>query len=524
MTHILFARGVRLRFALLGAAAALPLLAWAAPSAALIAGPAKAEPAPITAGDASATIPNGQGLAQAGYAAIKVGDLPRGAQDLAAALDAGGLAASQTRDIRLSLSDVLAQLGRPAESAAVLAPLAAEQSYDVQARLAFALDASGRKAEAVQAFLAAEALASTPEARLLMAKGRIYALVVLDRRAEAIAASEQLDRAGHLPGKDAIELAYISLKFGDDPLAERLFASANRQHQLSGAAALDAGYTARRSRHEADAVLYFKIGLATAPKPSTPAQAQARFELEREVAELSRRWGAYALLSYDNTRSVVAAGPGTNRGNSQAGFEAYYRPLGSNAGQPVEVFVRAFETLGSRRGDPTGAETLQGWIGIRDKPFASQNLVVEASRMVKLGRLSRNDWMVRAGYSATTGLDLRQDQSSWLLTHAFVDVARLFDAKETVAVAEGRLGRAFRLGPQGELILIPFVGLSATYDSGLSNPTAVGAGPGLWVRQWFRSEDLTAPQSYIDMVFQYRARVGGDRRAEGFIATLSVSY
>lgn len=466
--------------------------------------------------------PSAQQLAADGYSAASAGDKAGAAQKLKAALEAGGLPADQARTIRLTLSDLMAQLGQPAESVAALAPLASEQSYDVQARRGFALEAAGQKAEAAEAFLTAETHAPNADARLLMAKGRIYALVGLQRRADALAAITSLDQAGALPSKDAVELAYIAITYGDDGLAERLFARADALHQLSGAAALDAGYTARRAHHEARALAYFKAGLASLPAPTTPAEAQTRFQLEREVAELSRRWGVYAAMLYDNTNSVTASLPRSGSGNLQAGFEAYYRPLGYNAGRPLELFVRAFETLSSKRGDPTGGQTVQGWVGVRDKPFASQNLVLEASRVFKIGKTSRDDWMLRAGYSATGGLDLRQDHSSWPMRHVFLDIAHLIDSDETFVVAEGRLGWSYKVGSQ--LIVAPFLGASVAYDSGLADPTAVGVGPGLWFRPWFRSGDHVAPQSYVDLVLQYRARVAGDRRAEGFLTTLSLSY
>jgi hypothetical protein len=526
MTRASERRPARARAMGAGASVLLSLVAPAVSHAADTPGPIRSrDPAAwLLEPSTPVAAPTATALAVAGFAAISAGDKRLAAEKLAAALGTGEAPPDQARNLRLALSDVLAQLGRPGESAAQLAPLAGEQSYDVQARRAFALDASGQRAEAAQAFAAAMAVAPNPEARLLMAKGRIYALLALDRRGEVMVDVAALARVETLPGKDAIELAYIAIRYGDDALAERLFDQAERQRQLAGPAAIDAGYTAQRAHHDARALAYFRTGLATSPPPATPADAQARFQLEREVADMSRSWGAYASMLYDNTSSIAASLPGSSRGNVQTGFEAYYRPLGYNAGRPIELFVRAFETLSSRRGDPTGGDTVQGWAGVRVKPFAAANLVLEASRMFKVGSVARDDWMLRAGYSATDGLDLRQDRASWPLRHVYIDVAQLLDAGETFASLEGRVGQSFKLGGQGRTIVAPFIGLSVAYDSGQANPTAVGIGPGVWLRPWFRGDDQTAAQSYIDLVLQYRARVGGDRRAEGFLATLSVSY
>jgi bacteriophage N4 adsorption protein A len=189
----------------------------------------------------------------------------------------------------------------------------------------------------------------------------------------------------------------------------------------------------------------------------------------------------------------------------------------------VEVFARAVETLDSRAGDPTGGETVQAWVGVRAKPIATQNVIVEASRLVKVGSRSRNDWMVRASYSTARGLDQTRTNVEPMFT-VFVDGARLFETKETLAIADAKAGYSFR-SDQGRLILAPFVGAVASYDSALSgSKTALSVGPGLWTRRWFREDAFKAPQSYIDLSLQYRARISGSRRGKGFFASFAITY
>jgi hypothetical protein len=504
----------------LGLALGSPAFAQSAPEAAL------ADAARFTGlAEPSADAAAGALLAE-GYAAAGKADLRTAAHRIAWALLRGGLASDQARTARLSLSDEMSQMGRPEVAAALLAPLAADPAFDVQSRRAFSLQGAGRTAEAAEAFALAAAAAPDRDNRVLMTRGRIFALDKLGQPAATLAAVREAAAREALQGRDAVDLAYVALKNKDDALALSLFAAADRSGELKDMAALDAGYTARRAGDEKTAARYFRKGLATAVRRANdPAQAQSLYGIRREVEALSRRWGAYASMFYDNSRGEAAAAPGAGRGNLQVGGEVFWRPLGYHGGRPVEVFFRTFETLDSRSGDPTGAQTAQGWVGVRAKVLAEQNLVVEGSRMLKLGSRATNDWMVRASYSATSGLDLKADRAAWPFGHIFVDGARLVDSGETFATVDARAGWAFEFGGvRRGAIVAPFAGATLSYDSGLQQETAVGAGPGVWVRQWFRGSDDEAPRSYVDLLLQYRLRLSGGKRAEGLFTSISLSY
>ena len=458
----------------------------------------------------------GLNLANAGYTA---NDPAAAARAFQAALTAGGLSDAQARGVRLALSDVLSQTGDTSGRVAALAPLATEMSYAVQSRLAYGLDAAKRPAEAATAYAAAAGDAPTPQARIDMLRGRIFALSSLSQAAETMATVQTLATEQVLSRDDAINLAYISVKFSDDRLAQGFFARADTLQPLAGDLALDAAYSAQRVKDRDTTVRYPKRSLDGA----ATGDPSRRYQVRRGLADLSRRAGATASLFYDDTGSQTGRVPGAGSGNLQAGTEAYLRPLGYNNGRPVEVFVRAFETLDSRLGDPTGSETVQGWIGARIKPFASQNLIVEGSRLVSIGDRALDDWMVRAAWSSTSGLDLRPGSTATRMHQVYVDVAHLTDAGATFAVVDGRIGRSYQPGG-GNLILAPFVGATLSYDSGLEREAALSAGPGVWLRLWIREDRYRAPLSYIDVALQYRVRLAGDRRAEGLFGNLSFAY
>ena len=458
----------------------------------------------------------GLNLANAGYTAS---DPAAAARAFQSALAAGGLSDAQARGVRLALSDALSRTGDPSGRVAALAPLATEMSYAVQSRLAYALDAAKRPTEAANAYAAAAEDAPTPEARIAMLRGRVFALSNLSQGAETLATVQKLATEQSLGRDDAINLAYISVKFSDDRLAQAFFARADTFQPLTGDLALDAAYSAQRVKDRDATVRYLKRSLDGA-ETGDPSR---RYQVRRGLADLSRRAGATASLFYDDTGSQTGRVPGAGSGNLQAGTEAYFRPLGYNNGRPVDVFVRAFETLDSGRGDPTGSETVQGWIGARIKPFASQNLIVEGSRLVSIGDRALDDWMVRAAWSSTSGLDLNPGLAATRMHQIYVDVAHLTGAGATFAVVDGRIGRSYQTGG-GNLILAPFVGATLSYDSGLKREAALSAGPGVWLRLWTREDRYRAPQSYIDIALQYRVRLAGDRRAEGLFGNLSFAY
>ena len=458
----------------------------------------------------------GLNLANAGYAAR---DPAAAARAFQAALAAGGLSDAQARGVRLALSDVLSQTGDASGRIAALAPLATEMSYAVQSRLAYGLDAARRPTEAATAYAAAAADAPNPQARVDMLRGRVFALSNLSQGAETLATVETLATEPGLSRDDAINLAFISVKFSDDRLAQGFFARADTLQPLAGDLALDAAYSAQRVKDRDATVRYLKLALGG----EVTGDPSRRYQVRRGLADLSRRAGATAAMFYDDTGSQTGRIPGAGSGNLQAGAEAYFRPLGYNNGRPVEVFVRAFETLDSRRGDPTGSETVQGWIGARIKPFANQNLILEGSRLVSIGDRALDDWMVRAAWSTTSGLDLHPGRAIADMHQIYVDVAHLTGADATFAVVDGRIGRSYQPGG-GSLILAPFVGATLSYDSGLAREAALGVGPGIWLRLWTRQDRYRAPQSYIDVALQYRMRLAGDRRAEGLFGNVSFTY
>ena len=428
------------------------------------------------------------------------------------------------RSYRLALTDAHLGAGQAQAALAAIEPIRQDPSFEVQSRLGSALSQLDRHAEAAVAFGEAASAAPSTDARAYATRARVLALIEseeVDRaRSEYLAALQ----AGTLDGSRPMDMAVLAVAVGEDKIAQPFYAEAASAGLLSGSAALDAGYSARRAHEDRAAIAYFSRGIDDAAAGSPALTPRAMFDVRRDVANLDRSWGASGSISYG--ASSAANGIPTSPGSSdslQAGVEVYRRLGGYRAGAPIDIFARVFETVDADTG-ATGTDSRQGWIGARWKPLADANLVLEGSRMVKLGNSARNDWMVRASYSREQGTDMMIDQRSWPMWRLYADTSYILDDQQTFGVVDARIGRSFALGADNRTIVSVFGGVGVNYDSALRNAEAVGAGPGVSLRRWFRETKYAAPRSFVDLTLEYRFRLAGDERAEGLFATFSVNY
>lgn len=428
------------------------------------------------------------------------------------------------KSYRLALADAYAGAGQPDATLRTLEPLRRDPSYDVQSRLGSALSQLKQPEAAAAAFAIAQAGAPSADERAYAIRARVLALMesgdVERARSEFLAA----DQAGSLAGSNPLDMAVIAVAVGEDRLAQPFYADAAQSGALSGRAALDAGYSARRAHQDRAAIDYFSRGVDAAADGSLELTPQALFDVRRDVANLDRTWGGSGSISYGGTSAVsgIPTSP-VSRDTLQAGAEIYRRIGGYRAGAPVEVFARVFETLDADVG-ATGPDSRQGWIGARWKPFTEANLVLEGSRMVKLGDSARDDWMVRASWSIEQGTDMNVNRRAWPMWRVYADASYLLEDQETFGVVDARAGRTYALSDDGRTTVSIFGGIGSNYDSALETPEAIGAGPGLSIRRWFRESAYAAPRSFVDLTLEYRFRLAGDERAEGLFATLSFTY
>lgn len=462
---------------------------------------------------------------------VRAHDYVGAIQDFRAALGSPTLPPAQVRIVRLGLADAALQAKQPEMALWALEPYAAETSYEVQARLGYAYLALEDKEAALVAFTRAAAGARTGQERLAMLTARIGVLAQLGRKDEARQLFLDAYASGALRGMKTVDLAVLASTAGEDEIAYQYFSEANSRFQLRGTNLINAGYNARHTYHNAEAVDYFKAAIDEARSGKLQLDPQYLFGLRREVAELTRTWGAYASVSYGPVG--VAPGsylvPPSSAANHTvgAGGEIYWRPpgIGYRDGSIFELFVRGFGTLYTDNGGPTGFDTVQGSVGARWKPLKTENLVFEVSYLFPVGQFSRDDVLLRAAYSKSEGTDLRVDVDNWRAWQFYADYNYYVMLPETVATFEARYGHAFRMDALSDrLVLWPYLAIGGGYDTAFATPFALGAGPGLTARYWFNEDEYAAPRSYLDLTMQYRFKLAGDDRAEGIFAGAFLSY
>lgn len=458
-------------------------------------------------------------VASEGYKALQ-------ANDFALAVDKARQATATSpgnRDYQLLLMNALIGAGRLQE---------AEQS----AGAALALDADdaallaqrgrmrrqlGDSAGAAQDFEAGLRMGSLPPAT------EIGLLADLGRTAEARLRLARAEAGGEVMAISDADRAYIAVRVGDDAAALRAFARADMEGKLPVTSLQDSAYTALRAGQDAEAITYFKRTVDAHDALQLKLEPQLLFDTRRAAAEVSRRWGVLASLTYRNGAGVVSgfgATPATSGTKTlQAGAEAYWRPFGYRNGRYVEIFARVFDTLHSQSGGPTGSESLQGALGIRWKPLSDHNAVVSLSRVVSRG--TADDWLAQAAYSFDEGTDLRVEVPNWWTTRISAEVGRYFRNPQTFALASVQAGRSYRLRTdEGKTVVFPHAVATAEYNSSFVENLSVAAGPGVSLRHWFREDRYVAPRSYVDFTLQYRVRLAGDSRAKGLYLSSLISY
>ena len=440
-------------------------------------------------------------------------------RDAAQVLALPGLPESSRRQARLAMADLHQSRGNPAEALAALEPLRGEPSMEVQSRRAFLLLAAGQAGQACPAF--EEALALKPD-RL---QRRTLLLGLRDASRAAKRPEGELKALQDLRADDpsdrsaALDLAYALLARGRDAEALDQFALALDGGNPAGAW-LDAGYAAKRLGRNAEAARFFARGI-DARASLDPRDPKLDHGLRREVESLERTWGLVSGTAF--RQGGLLPGIASQQKVLQQGLEAYWQPevLARN-GRMVQFFVQTFETLYSGSAGTTGGPTLQGVIGVRAKPFASENLVLTAQKLVKLGRDSMDDWMFRAAYSRDEGLDLRPWQDHWDYWTFYTEGAAFAESGHYIHQGEIRAGHVWRLPVAGgRNTLAPHIVLAGEFDNRLDRRYAGGVGLGASLRHWFREDRHRAPASWVEFTIQGRAQLTGASRGGGLFLNLT---
>lgn len=177
----------------------------------------------------------------------------------------------------------------------------------------------------------------------------------------------------------------------------------------------DLGYMCMKESDNKEAVAWFRKAIDEAPlypqrteKEILTVQKDV-YRMRSEVRSINNRYDFSGYLTYRSNDTVGTAS--ILRGGllqSQGGIEFGYQPpkIDFRSGRIFQVTSRLLWNTqpGSLR---IASGSLQAGLGVRYKPFGSQNLFLSGERIFKIGDATSSGWLGRGMYSWSYGQDLR---------------------------------------------------------------------------------------------------------------------
>ncbi len=420
---------------------------------------------------------------------------PENGQD-APAVGADGLSASD----RLLLFDELAKthlaLDQPGEAVADLnASLALAPKAETFSQLAKAYQALGENALAAAQYQQALALREDPQDLADLG----YCLLSLGRREEAVAAWDK-----------ALALQPERLRLWED-----------------------AGYAYMALSRNALAIARFKSAIDNQPLYPVESQEQAKetrqtlYRLRQEVSKLDTNLTVTGYLSYYTSRAGQLDAPGGQAGLYQpsiSGVEVNWAPpiIGQRDDRVFQLVGRVNWTL-KRQSLEFDPDTTQAAFGVRYKPFKSQNMFFGVERLVKIGALAENNWLLRAQGSWADGYDYKPESDNWNFSYLYLEAARFVETPARFMFnGEARQGWTFKAA--NNLLVTPHVVVNGRlWTPDASQLSIWEAGLGLSVKYLFNQTQYTTPRSYAEIVAQYKGGLLFNRRSNQSVDGLYIT-
>lgn len=450
-------------------------------------------------------------LVQRGYLAQRQQHHQAAMDDFYAALNQLGLDENQQRNVRMAWADSALASRQPKVVLDALAPFENDRNTAIQLRLANAHLALGDKENAHKAAELAIAAASNNDERL-------YANQLLEQTKPVVLGD--------------LDQAYAFMRDKNDREAVQAFRRGFTAAPGSAAQYADAGYAALRIGDNATAIEWFKNFLDADEKEhrasgsliASESDQNRVFGIRRTIQELDRSFGVVASASYQSSSGFS---PVNSINVMQGGLEAYWKPqeFGNQNGHLFQLFTQVYETLYDGTGGQTGSSTAQGSVGARYKPIGDINLILTAEKRFRMGNLSSNDTLLRAGYSTGDGTDLNPANRNWSTWQFYTEGAYFVNAARYIQSLEARYGHRWKLDSLSDnLVITPHVVLMGDFDNRETVQTALGLGPGISLTKWFREDKYQAPASWFDLTAQYRLRLSNAQRAQGWTLRATFWY
>lgn len=327
----------------------------------------------------------------------------------------------------------------------------------------------------------------------------------------AIGALEQAHRLEPANAVIAFDLAYAYRAADRNGEAAKMFGEALALDPSRYAVIEDWAYALKAAgEREAAAAKFREVIDNKARYPQSTADERVdlavRMErVRREIAMLERNWYANASFSYRNGAVGTSFAPTTDNSfsASQAGVEAGWQPLDKVRLQTYGRVLFAFKDDTLRYDDSSA----QLGVGLRWRPFESQDFALSGERLIKAGSNARDAWLLRGSYFWGTGMDQDPIRDSWNFTSLYGDVAYIPGDRHYFSLyGEAMQGWRFKLAP--DWALTPHAVFTATRTDDLGGIRHLAeAGAGVMLTHWYGADDYHGALSQVSLTVQYRAPV-----------------
>ena len=251
------------------------------------------------------------------------------------------------------------------------------------------------------------------------------------------------------------------------------------------------------------------LAQADASAEESEAAAEKTYRLRKEVTKLQTHLTTTAYLSYvpGATGSTSWSGGDSSRTvRSGGGVEMAWIPpfIGLRDDRILQVIGRVSASLDQNNSFSFDEKSWQGAVGLRYKPFQSQNLSVGVERLFHIGRNAEDNWLFRAMYSWADGLDLKPGKSFW--NYSFIygeyDYFAAYNVRSTV-YGEARQGITFNL--QDKWLVSPHVvGDFRLVEPDRDQDSLAEMGAGVSLRYLLPAYDYEVSRSSIEFLLQYK--------------------
>jgi adsorption protein A len=311
-------------------------------------------------------------------------------------------------------------------------------------------------------------------------------------------------------------LAYAYQHVGDQVRAEALLKNAVALSPGDVSLHRDLAYaqSALGLQTEAAESLRTAIDLrrSAAPADSSGTSSDAALDaMRQEYRSLARRFGATLYEAY-RPNGGISAVPQSAGGliPSQGGLEGYWYPAGM-LGRSDDALQFGARLLWTNNSHSLGIDqsSLQAGVGVRYKPLQSANFFIGAERLLKIGADSQDDWLLRGTFGLGHDVEIRPGKTFWNYSQFYLDAGYFTQPAVKAGYAEIREGLTFRAA--AEFVVTPHLVLvdrHQTPDPAREN--LIEGGPGVSFKYFFPTAKYQPYWSTVDLLVQYRERLGGD--------------